>query len=175
MDNIFTPHVVQNFLSSEECDKLSKWISINQGTPYFQSADHEGCFRQTTRGVEVKKIPFPVTAYIVRDKIFDYFYLKNFEVKYPFYHDAMIASYGFAPDECGVHKDPEYYEGFGTYHCLCLLTQPEQGGTPVLDGVEYPMNKGDLLWLPVSKVNHGTTKLVGSIPRLLWIFGFCIK
>lgn len=169
------PKLVKSLINHQECDSLSKWIFLNMSQGYFQKADHPGCNRMTTRGVELDTIPFPPLAFIIQERIHDHFGLDNYEVKYPFYHNAMVASYGFTPDCCEAHKDPRYYEGFTTFHCLSLLSQPEKGGTPVIDGIEYPMDKGDVLWVPVSECEHGTTLLEGNTPRLLWIFGFSVK
>jgi hypothetical protein len=87
----------------------------------------------------------------------------------------MYASYGTEGDECESHTDPIWHMGYITYHFNILLTQPKRGGDVVLPNQVMSLNKGDLMYYPVSHVEHSTTLLEGDVPRILWVYGFCTR
>ena len=157
-------------MSSNERDELVDWVVKNKDSDFFTYSDHVGCIRKTTR--KVLNVTFPNLSFIIRKRIEDKLNLNT--GLYPDFPSNMVASYGFEDDECSFHTDPVWLNDHITYHCVLLLSDGENGGVPVIDGKEFKMNELDGLFYPVSHLVHGTTKLVGSKPRILWIFGFLV-
>lgn len=162
--------IIKNIVSEKEIKKLVDWISLNKDTSLFRWSGHPGTRRRTTRFS--LDVDYPDISYKIRDRIKSQLGIKS--DYYPDYPDGMVASYGYARDECSFHKDPIWFENHITYHCVVLLSAPESGGIPIIGDVEYPLEEGDGVYYPVSEIIHGTTKLIGNKPRILWIFGFSI-
>jgi hypothetical protein len=93
----------------------------------------------------------------------------------PGFVDGMVAGIAYAPDTCYYHKDPVWHDGLLTIHCNVLLHAPEKGGNLYVDGVKWDMRIGEPICYPVSELMHGTSKIEGSQPRILWVFGFCVS
>ena len=66
-----------------------------------------------------------------------------------------------------------FKEGTITLHCNIKLTNCE-GGEPFIEEEKIVLNKGDMLIYPVSVVQHGSHIVTGTIPRMIWTFGFSI-
>lgn len=163
---------IKNLITVSERDTLVEWIESNIGTDVFSLSGHEGTVRLTTRFSNNNVVMYPSIVYNIRDRI-----KKILDIRtdfYPSYPHGMVASYGLEEDECSMHTDPVWFDNHITYHCVLLLNSPESGGVPLINGQYYPMEELEGLYYPVSEVEHGTTKLIGNVPRLLWIFGFSI-
>jgi len=160
---------LKNIISVEERNDLVSWIVSNTNT--FSVSGHPGTIRLTTRFLE--EANYPEVAFLIRSRIEERLGITS--PLYPPFPSGMVASYGDSGDECGFHIDPVWFTGYKTYHCVVLLTKPDHGGIPVIGGKEYPIDECEGLFYPVSEIEHGTTMMTGSSPRLLWIFGFCIK
>lgn len=165
-----TIFLLKNFITSNERDELVEWIIKNKDNEFFNFTPHPGCIRRTTRSS--LNVPYPTLSFIIRKRIEDKLNLKA--GLYPNFPSGMVATYGFEDDECSFHTDPVWLKDHITFHCVLLLSAGEEGGVPVIDDKEYEMNELDGLFYPVSHLVHGTTKLVGNKPRILWIFGFLI-
>ena len=69
------------------------------------------------------------------------------------------------------HRDPRNEKGFTHTRFNFLLQKPEQGGNPVIDGIEYPMDEGQG-WLNLaSEWMHGSTLVVGQRERVVLSLG----
>jgi hypothetical protein len=159
-----------DIVTPKEKEELINWILDNKEKDFFMWSGHPGTIRRTTRFSE--NVVYPELAFTVQNRIKERLGITtNFYPKYPF---GMVATYGHADDECSVHTDPVWYENHFTFHCILMLSKSEEGGVPIIDGIPYPMEEGEGLCYPVSEIPHGTDKMIGDKPRILWIFGYSI-
>ena len=85
----------------------------------------------------------------------------------------MYGSYGTVGDSCQIHKDPRYLMNHITYHFNIMLNEYE-GANLYIENELVNLGKLDGVLYPVSEVNHHTTELIGTNPRIFWCFGYCI-
>ncbi len=164
------PFYVRDFADSNQCASLSNWIEENYNSELFTDANMGGN-RVTTR-YTTRDFDYPLTAYELQMKLSSRL-LKFKHISAPFHH-GMVASYASPGDILRPHTDPIYFPGYTTWHFNLITQSPTGGGNLVADGIEYSMNQGDLICYPVSQVEHSVTEVTGLIPRLMWVFGFCI-
>jgi len=69
------------------------------------------------------------------------------------------------------HRDPKNEKGFIHTRFNFLVQKPEQGGEPIIDGVEYPMEEGQSWINLASEWLHGSTPVVGTRPRIVLSLG----
>ena len=164
--------IIKNFISEIEQNKLVEWTINNKNTPaLFQDPDMPGSNRVTTR--YSKDFSFPEIAYKIQRKIIGQLKLKNF--KLPKYHHGIVASYAGEHDAIFEHMDPQWYAPSETLHCNLMLQKPLGGGKPIINKIEVDLDERDLWCYYVSKVPHGSSKIIGKRPRLMYVFGFCTE
>ena len=162
--------IIKNFVSGDEQNELVEWIINNKNTPWlFKDANMKGN-RITTR--YSKDFSFPDTAYKIQKRIIDQ--LKFNDFKLPKYHHGIVASYAGENDTVFEHTDPQWYPPYETLHCNLMLQKPLEGGKPMINKKNIDLDERDLWCYYVSKVKHGSSKVIGSRPRLMYVFGFCI-
>ena len=163
--------IIKNFVSKEEQKKLAEWIISNKDTPrLFKDAIMKGN-RLTTR--YSKDFSFPPLAYKLKKRIIDELKLKNF--KLPEYHDGMVASYAGENDTVCNHRDWQWHPPYETFHCNLMVQKPLAGGHPIINNEKIDVEERDLWCCYVSKVTHGSSKIIGKRPRLIYVFGFCME
>ena len=69
------------------------------------------------------------------------------------------------------HRDPKNDKGFIHTRFNFLLQKPEQGGEPIIDGIEYPMEEGQSWINLASEWLHGSTPVIGIRPRVVLSLG----
>jgi len=161
--------ILPNFLSDAECNELASWIIGNHHT--FVDANMGGN-RKTTRYL-TSDLQFPKTALEIRKRIKEHLKLED-TVRPPFM-DGMVASYAGPGDTCYGHKDPKWHDIHHTLHCNVIVQKPKSGGNVVIEEKEYDMPKGDLICYYVSDLKHSVNEVRGDVPRLMWVFGFCVE
>jgi hypothetical protein len=163
-----------DFISTDECDTLASWIIENQQTDFFVQALHPGTIRKTTRFS--KDVVYPDIAYAVQDKI-DILVKELFKLdditRVPVFPKGMCASIGTQDDRCQSHKDPRYLPNHFTYHFNIILSEHENADLYIENNL-VKLSKSDGILYPVSELEHYTTKLTDTTPRLFWSFGYCI-
>jgi len=163
--------IIKNFVSKNEQNELIEWIINNKNTPgLFKNANMNGN-RITTRFS--KDFSFSDTAYKIQKRIISKLKFKDF--KLPKYHHGIVASYAGENDTVFEHLDPQWYPPYETLHCNLMLQKPLEGGKPTINKKSININEKDLWCYYVSKVSHGSSKIMGNRPRLIYVFGFCIE
>ena len=163
--------IIKNFVSKNEQHKLIEWIINNKNTSgLFKDAQMKGN-RVTTR--YSKDFSFPETAYKIQQRIISKLKFKDF--KLPKYHHGIVASYAGENDTVFEHLDPQWYPPYETLHCNLMLQKPLEGGKPTINKKSISINEKDLWCYYVSKVSHGSSKIMGNRPRLIYVFGFCVE
>lgn len=162
--------IFKNFLPEKQCNILSGWILENKDKSFFKDAKMNG-IRLTTRYSNDNDFIFPKESYKIKEKIINKLKIKNFYL--PDFKDGMVASYALPGDTCYNHKDPVWKNNTKTLHCNIKLTD-STGGNPIIENKKINLKKGDMWIYPVSDVIHGSDLVTGTIPRTMWVFGFCI-
>jgi len=160
--------IIKEFLFKEECNVLNKWILDNKDNSFFKDAEMNGK-RLTTRFSSV--VSFPKEAYYIKDRLIKK--LNILKIEHPPFYDGMVASLAFVGDELYAHKDPIWKDGLKTLHCNVLLSD-SMGGAPIIKNKKLNIKKGDMWYYLVSDVEHGADKVLGNIPRTMWVFGFLV-
>ena len=162
--------IIKDFISKEEQDDLVQWTMNNKNNPkLFKDANMEGN-RITTRYSE--DFSFPDITYKIQKRIISKLKLKDF--KLPKYHHGIVASYAGDNDTVYEHLDPQWYPPHETLHCNLMLQKPFEGGKPFIDKTNIDLDERDLWCYYVSKTPHGSSRIKGSRPRLMYVFGFSI-
>lgn len=164
--------VLKQFVTDAESLALSSWIYANKDSKLFSDANMGGK-RVTTRFSEFDRCSYPQEAYDIQSRLFEECnLLGSLLAPYP---DGMVASYAYPGDHCYKHLDPEFFYDHVTFHCNVVVSEPESGATLNIGGVDYAMPKNDVVCYPVSKVPHSVGVVEGKLPRLMWVFGFCVS
>lgn len=163
--------LLKNLINQFEKNELANWIYLNKDSAFFKEASHPGTIRKTTRFSE--DVPYPFLSFVLKHRIINQLGISDYiDPPYPY---GMIASFGTLGDRCEQHTDPVWFNNYCTLHCVVMLSSPESS-YPIINNVKYSsFSCCDGLFYPVSFYKHGTTTLEGIVPRLLWIFGFCVK
>ena len=164
--------VLKQFVTNDESSALSAWIFAHKDSKLFSDANMGGK-RVTTRFSDFDGCSYPQQAYEIQSRLFDELHFGG-ALLAP-YHDGMVASYAYPGDHCYQHLDPEFFYDHVTVHCNVVVSEPESGATLSIDGVNYEMPKNDVVCYPVSKVPHSVSVVEGKLPRLMWVFGFCVS
>lgn len=167
--------ILKSFVSQNEQKDLVDWILNNKDENWlFKDAGMKGN-RVTTR--YSAGFSFPESAYEIRKRIGEHLYkeYKFPDFKVPKFHHGIVASHAGENDFVYQHKDPEWYPSYQTLHCNLMLQTPEKGGEPIINEKEIKLDERDLWLYYVSKVKHGAAKVLGKKPRLMFVFGFCVK
>lgn len=168
--NSARPFFVRGFLSAADAQVLAEWILTNRHQPFFQDARMRG--RRVTTRYSDEGFAFPAPSFAARRRLQQVFERYG-AVAAPF-KDGMVASCAYPGDTCFSHVDPVWVTGHTTVHCNVIVSAPESGGDAVISGAHFTMPERDLLCYPVSALPHETTRVGGSRPRLMWVFGFCV-
>lgn len=82
---------------------------------------------------------------------------------------------GFITEGGAIHPHQDQDHG-GKQHVRfnVMVSKPEAGGTPVQDGVEMPVEEGDVWRCDASRVRHWCTPVQGPKPRIVLSYGFLI-
>ncbi|QFG06505.1 2OG-Fe(II) oxygenase superfamily protein [Synechococcus phage S-SCSM1] len=172
--------VLRNFLFDHDVKQLNQWTLDNCHRKIFEDAcmdpDNPGT-RFTTRFPNESVAPdinYPKSAFAVKQRIVDYFHLRRYKNP-PSYSHGIVNGIGYAGGRIENHIDPTYYPNTKTVHFNAITQQASRGGHTVIGGVEYnDLNPTDLLIYQVSEIHHEVTPTEGNIPRILWVFGFCL-
>jgi len=173
---IIQPQIIKEFLTEKEIQALNYWTedAFVYNKEIFADANMGiAGTRYTTRYIkDCSKINFPQVAFDVRERIAERLNITNSKI--PNYCHGIVTGIGFDQGDIFNHLDPIYHKGTYTLHCNVITQQSETGGVTVINGTPYPTNPRDVLVYPVSEVRHSVTRIEGSTPRILWVFGYCI-
>jgi len=164
--------IIKNFVSENEQNKLVEWIIDNKNTPgLFKDAGMNFSNRVTTRFS--KDFSFPEVAYKIQKRIIGQLKFKDFKLAK--YHHGIVASYAKEHDVVFEHMDPQWYPPYETLHCNLMLQKSLRGGKPIINKINIDLDERDLWCCYVSKVPHGSSTIIGTRPRLMYVFGFCVE
>lgn len=180
MTNTNKCFILRNFISKYSVNLLNQWTLANCNREIFEDAKMDtfnAATRFTTRAANESIAPninYPVSAFIIKQKIIDHFGLEGYKSP-PSYSHGIVNGIGYGGGDIVEHIDPVYYSGTKTVHFNIITQQADTGGHIIVDGVKYnDLTPQDLMIYQVSEVYHEVTRTEGNTPRILWVFGFCL-
>lgn len=170
--------VVEKYVDKQVLNNLNKWTLENCEKEYYSiSLMNNIKTRYTTRQCVNNKtdhlFDYPNFVYNIQQKIIEDFNLENFHKAF-IGKNGIVNGIGYKNDYICEHTDPTWVENTKTYHFNIISQKPEEGGITIINGIPHDINEGDLLVYNVSDCPHKVTRSNGNIPRILWVFGFCI-
>tara|TARA_Y100000033_G_C2726165_1_gene100939 strand:- start:8 stop:616 length:609 start_codon:yes stop_codon:yes gene_type:complete len=177
---------VENFLTEGEINVLNDWTSNHYNKPYFVNPGMNNDSEQTrftTRHAygrceeyQEYQVEYPKEVYDIQKRLIKYLKLnQNSIAPWPFFTNGICTTIAFSPGSCVEHTDPVYYQNTYTLHCNFVTQNPKSGGITYLESVPYEFKESDILMYITSHVQHGVTEISGDIPRILWVYGFCVS
>jgi len=171
--------VIKNYIDQKLLLDLNKWTLENYRKEFFNISGMNNCqtrftTRQcTNRGVD-HLFDYPNFVYNLQHKIESDFDISD-QQKAMIGKNGVVTGIGFENDYIRKHKDPIWYRGTNTVHFNFITQKPLSGGVTVIDNQEYDINSGDILIYNVSEYYHLVTKVIGKIPRILYVFGYSLN
>ena len=164
----------KNFISETDTDYLVDWVNNNQdsilanGNPLFKS---NGVGRKYAILYNVEKGVSDIVS-TLKNKIIHLENITDWEQETR-YHDYIgINTKGGC---IHVHTDPNNIDGYIHTRYNVILSYPEKGGHSIYDGNINVLEKY-MVWKCVAgMIRHGSTVVVGDIPRITLSLGFLIK
>jgi hypothetical protein len=186
MNNKKLVKIVKNFITYEEIEVLNRWTLDNYKEPYFMNPkmnnDNEQT-RFTTRHAYGRieeyrdyKVEYPKEVYDIQKRLITYLKIKEITIApWSSFTDGVVTTVAFPPGSCHKHTDPVYYENTYTLHCNFVTQNPESGGITYVEDIPYQFKERDMIMYITSHLEHEVTEISGNIPRILWVYGFCIS
>jgi hypothetical protein len=178
--------LVRNFITPDKCAALKNWavesvesqfvdgISGNYDTKEFQRVKN----RLTNRMVG-DNINYPDLVYSIQNRLRETFPLiADAEVIKNHGKDGVVVSITYDTGDVYRHKDPAVNNQVPDTVALrfnILASKAENGGIIHVEDKAYDLNEGDLMAYLVSEYYHSVETCSGNNPRILFMFGFCIK
>lgn len=178
--------IVKNFITENEINVLNQWTLNHYNKPYFMNPkmnfDNEQT-RFTTRHAYDRckeyqnyKVKYPKEVYNIQNRLIDYLKVRQDSIApWPSFTDGIVTTIAFPPGSCCKHIDPVYYENTYTLHCNFVTQNPKDGGITYIDNTPYRFEEKDMIMYITSHLEHEVTEISGDIPRILWVYGFCIN
>lgn len=165
------PILIKNFIDEYTIGQLNNWTMVNYTKEFFKDANMgKPGTRLTTR--YSCNFEFPDIAYKIKEKIINTLGI-NFQK--PAYKDGIVNGIGFEGGSIREHIDPVWHPDTYTIHCNIISQKSTSGGITYIDSIPYETDPTDLLIYPVSFSRHKVDEIKGSIPRILWVFGFSVN
>jgi hypothetical protein len=174
--------LIKNFLSIAECDVLNSWckeailggqfadgITGDWVNKNFSTTDRRLTNRMNTN-IEYCSLIYE-TQQKIRSSITS---LKDAPVINDHGKDGVVVSVTYNGGDVYLHKDPSVGEGLSGIRCNILSSKPESGGLIHVANATYDINQGDLMAYAVTDLFHKVEPCFGTIPRILFMFGFCL-
>jgi hypothetical protein len=170
--------VVKNFINLKDIFELNNWTLSNYHKEFFNISEMNDLkTRYTTRQCSNRKVDklfnYPKISYKIQKRIIDNFELERFN-KANIGKDGIVTGIGFENDYIYEHVDPFWYPQTHTIHFNIITQKSQSGGITIIENNEYEVDNGDILIYNVSQHKHRVSKVIGKIPRILWVFGFCV-
>jgi hypothetical protein len=170
--------IIKNYLQKDTLKKLNDWTLENYKKSFFNVSNMNNCqTRYTTRQCTNRNVDhlfdYSDFVYEIQKKICNDFDILNQPVAH-IGKNGIVTGIGFENDYIEEHVDPIWVKNTQTIHFNIISQKPLNGGITIIENKKYDINSGDLLIYNVSKYKHFVTKVCGNIPRVLYVFGFCL-
>lgn len=161
--------IAPNFLTLDECAQL------NQVTQY--GLDNNlmtlGAFttlRYTSR-LDPSLYTYPQGVLDLGARVRAYCGMSSYPVITGQGGDGIVTNYMPTNADIFSYKAGTNDSGAGQLWAFIVTQASETGGVQQINGIEYPVNVGDLYCYMTSNNYQYTTAVLGATPRICWMFG----
>jgi len=166
--------IFRNFLTEEECKKLSNIALQGIKEHWVAPGLSRGKFayeKRFTSRMHMAGKKYPLYVIEISDKIRKFMNLQDNPLILGHGSQGVVVSVTYNGGDVYEHQDPKSPDGLTTFRCNVMTQAPESGGNLYVDGKLIDINVGDLHCYYASEQPHYVTEVKGDIPRILWMFG----
>ena len=162
------------FVDVETCRSFAKWAATAAFVPGISRGERVH-FRVTNRLECYGRIDYPPEVYEIQQRIRNLLHLHDAPIIEGHGKDGIVVSKTFHGGDVYEHRDPPVGENLIGLRCNVLVSKQERGGMLWVDGEPYDPELGELHCYPVTELWHRVDACYGRTPRVLFMFGFCVK
>jgi hypothetical protein len=161
--------IIKDFLSKDEMAQLNAWASLAVNKCWLDASTTAAINRLTTR-MYGDRFETPPVALEVFAKIRQRIKLGNAPLIEGHGRDGIVVSYTYPEGSVSPHYDPPTPQG-AALRCNIITQAADAGGELYVDGERVFVGVGDLHCYAVSAWQHSVSRVMGTTPRILWMFG----
>ena len=159
---------VENYLTPEQCAQLSAVTQYgydnNQMTRGLNTT-----LRYTSR-LDTSLYTYPQSVFDIATQVRAYCGVASYPVDSGQGSDGIVTTY--MPTGADIFSyQANLIEGQGQLWSFVITQPTEFGGVTQINGVDYPVDQGDLLVYLTSNNTQYTTPVTGGTTRICWSFG----
>lgn len=162
--------IASSFLTPEECAQLNGVTQYGYDNGQMTLGVNT-TLRYTSR-IDTTLYNYPQGVLDLAARVRAYCGVANYPIISGQGSDAIVTNYMPTGADIFAYKASQ---GPGTNSAQLwafIVTQAsESGGVQQINGIEYPVNVGDLYCYLTSENNQYTTAVLGATPRICWMFG----
>lgn len=159
---------VKNYLTPTQCSDLSGLTQYG----YDHNMMTLGMFtnlRYTSR-IDPSLYTYPQSVFDIAAQIRAYCGVANYPVVPNQGSDGIVTTYMPTGADIFSYQAP-LVNGQGQLWMYVITQQTEAGGVTQINGVDYPLDQGDLLVYLTSNNTQYVTPVTGATTRICWTFG----
>ena len=159
-----------NFLTPEECAQLNGVTQYGYDNGQMTLGTNT-TLRYTSR-LNPSLYSYPQGVLDLGSRVRAYCGVTNYPVIDGQGEDAIVTNY--MPTNADIHSykaGPSFDTGAAQLWAFIVTQASENGGLQQINGIDYPVNVGDLYCYLTSENYQYTTAVLGATPRICWMFG----
>ena len=164
----------KNFITPNEIAALNAWVDEGVDKKWLdvgQTVDSTKPVNRVTSRFYSGRFMYPDVAYAVFTRIKQSCGIAKFGFIEGHGKDGIVVSCTFNGGNVFAHTDFRSQENIATLRCNILTRAADAGGILHIEDSAVPLEVGELHCYLASEHEHYVSKVVGSTPRVLWMFG----
>jgi hypothetical protein len=158
----------KNYLSPEQCAQLNELTQYGHDNN-LMTLGVNTTLRYTSR-LNTTLYTYPQSVFDIAAQVRTYCGVASYPVISGQGADGIVTTY--MPTGADIFSyQAGLIEGQGQLWSFIVTQQTEAGGVTQINGVDYPVDQGDLLVYLTSNNTQYTTPVTGSTTRFCWCFG----
>lgn len=165
--------VIKNFATLEEIKELNAWAEEAVNNKWLDTGISSNSFTKlrVTSRMYGARYKYPQVVLDLSKRVREFVGIDSYPLIVGHGRNGVVVSYTYPNGDVYKHKDPKSSEGLATLRCNILTQEADVGGILYVDGQKVNINVGDLHCYLVSEHEHWATKVEGTTPRIMWMFG----
>jgi hypothetical protein len=159
---------VKNYLSPEQCSQLTELTKYGYDNN-MMTLGNRTTLRYTSR-LDTTLYTYPQSVFDIAAQVRTYCGVSTYPVISGQGSDGIVTTYMPTGADIFSYQAP-LIEGQGQLWSFVVTQQTEAGGVTQINGVDYPVDQGDLLVYLTSNNTQYTTPVTGNTTRICWSFG----
>ena len=162
--------IASNFLTPEECAQLNGVTQYGYDNGQMTLGVNT-TLRYTSR-LDTSLYTYPQGVFDLANRVRAYCGVTNYPIIAGQGSDAIVTNYMPTGADIFSYKAAQNPDTGAAQLWAFIVTQAsESGGVLQINGVEYPVNAGDLYCYLTSENYQYTTNVMGATTRICWMFG----